>query len=387
MCQSGARSGIPKETLLRDSVRERIAKRVLRSSGRAPASRCRLVANPRDGIYLGMLNRKPRSVSLIVTLLLGAPVVVLLVWPQAFSTHTVLFVAQLIAFRAPLALALGVGAVLSAIVALFKRRWGIAAGVAIVLGIASLANGGVLLSRGAAGALPDGDLTVVAWNTQGGATSPESVARLVLATGADIVSLPEMDDVAVAEVARLVALEGHRMTAATAYGETGESWIPTSVLIADGLGEYRVDTSAGSTPGLPSAVWRSVDGSGPTIVAAHTSPPLPGSMDEWRAGLQWIAEQCNAPDVIVAGDLNATADHLSGLGIGDALVGGCLDAAITTDVGAIGTWPTSAPAWLASPIDHVLFGAAWTVRGVQVLTSLDQTGSDHRPIVAVLDAR
>lgn len=334
-----------------------------------------------------MLNLKSRSVSLIVTLLLGVPVVVLLVWPQAFSAHTVLIVAQLIAFRAPLALALGVGAILFAIVALSNRRCGVAAGIAIVLGIASVANGGVLLSRGAGGALPDGDLIVVAWNTQGGATSPESVARLVIASDADIVSLPEMNDVAVAEVERLVALAGRQMTAATAYGETGESWMPTSVLIADDLGEYRVDTSAGSTPGIPSAVWRSVEGSGPTIVAAHTSPPLPGMMDDWRAGLQWVAEQCDASDVIVAGDLNATVDHLSGLGIGDGLVGGCQDAAITTDISAIGTWPASAPSWLASPIDHVLFGAAWTARGVQVVTSLDQTGSDHRPIVAVLDAR
>ena len=303
-----------------------------------------------------MPNRKTRPVSLVVALVLGVPAVVLLVWTQAFGAHTVLIVAQLIAFRALLALALGFGAVLAVIVALCRRRWGIAAGVAIVLGIASVANGGVLLSRGAGpgagagGTLPDGDLVVVAWNTQGGATSPESVSQLVLDTGADIVSLPEMDNLAVAEVARLVAREGHRMTAATAYGETGDSWIPTSLLIADDLGEYQMDTSASSTPGVPSGVWRSVDGSGPTIVAAHPSPPLPGGMDEWTAGLQWVAEQCDAPDVIVAGDLNATADHLSGLGIGDALIGSCQDAAITMGAGAVGTWPTSVPAWLASPI-------------------------------------
>ncbi|MGY1552334.1 endonuclease/exonuclease/phosphatase family protein [Microbacterium sp. A588] len=301
--------------------------------------------------------------------------------------QTSLPVAQLIAFRAPLALLLGTGAVLIATVDVFRRQCGIAAGVAIVLGLASVANGGILLSRGFEAAIPDGDLTVIAWNTQGGAASPKSVARLILATEADIVSLPEMDDLAASEVARLVAKDGHQMKAATTYGETGDSWIPTSVLIHDDLGDYRVDTSAGSTPGLPSAVWRSVDGTGPTIVAAHPSPPLPESMDEWRSGLQWIAAQCDAPEVIVAGDLNATVDHLSGLGTGDALVGDCQDAAVMAGAGAIGTWPTSAPAWLAAPIDHVLFGAAWTVRGVQVVTSLDEAGADHRPIVAVLDAR
>ncbi len=319
---------------------------------------------PCDGIDLGDEQPYEALPGFCRHLLLGLPVIVLLVWPQTFGAHTVLIIAQLIAFRASLVLGLGVGAVLAALVALFSRRWGIGAGIAIVLGVASVANGGILLTRGAGGALPDGDLIVVAWNTQGGAVSSKSVARLVLDTDADIVSLPEMDGAAAAEVARLVANEGRQMTAATAHGETGESSMPTSVLIADVLGEYQVDASAGSTPGLPSAVWRSVDGSGPTIVAAHPMPPLPQMMDEWRAGLQWIAGQCDAPDVIVAGDLNATTDHLSGLGIGDALVGNCQNAAITADVGAIGTWPTSTPAWLASPIDHVLFRAAWTVRGV-----------------------
>ena len=323
---------------------------------------------------------------LLVTLIVGALLAVLLVWPQAFGAQTALFISQFVAFRAGASLALGIGAVLFVVVALWARTWGIAAGIAIVLAVASVVNVGILLSRGTGGALRSGDLTVVAWNTQGGAATPASVARLVLDTDADIVSLPEMDEHAAAEVARLVGIEGHRMAVDTTYGETGDSSIPTSVLIVDHLGEYLVDTSAGSTPGLPSAVWRSVDGSGPTIVAAHPFPPLPWSLERWRAGLRWVAEQCDASDVIIAGDLNATVDHLSGLGVGDGLVGDCQDAAIVADAGAVGTWPASVPTWLASPIDHVLVGSAWAVRGVQIVTSFDDEGSDHRPIVVVLDA-
>lgn len=331
-----------------------------------------------------MTTSKIRPVRFLVTLVVSALLAVFLVWPQAFGAQTALVIAQLIAFRAALAIALGVVALVFAAIALWKRTWGIAAGIAVVLALASVANGGILVSRGSSGVLPDGDLTVVAWNTQGGAASPASIARLVLDTDADIVSLPETDRPAVAEAARLLADAGHPMAFDTAYGETGDSWIPTSVLIAEDLGEYRVDAAAGSTPGMPSGVWRPVDGTRPTIVAAHPLAPIPSRMGTWRAGLQWLADQCDAPDVIVAGDLNATVDHMSGLGDEGGLVGGCRDAAIEAGVGAVGTWPVLASAWLASPIDHVLVGSAWTVEGADVLTSFDDAGSDHRPIASVL---
>lgn len=328
-----------------------------------------------------------RPVRFSVTLIVAALLALFVVWPQAYGAQQALVVAQLIAFRAVVAIGLVAAAVVFAAFAVWQRTWGIAAAMAVVLGLASVANAGIVLSRGAGGALSDGDLTVVAWNTQGGAASPESIARLALDTSADVVALPETDAPAVAEAARLLAAEGREMAFDTAYGETGDSWIPTSVLIAAHLGEYRVDAAAGSTPAMPSGVWRPVDGSGPTIVAAHPHAPIPSRMGSWRAGLQWVADRCDVPDVIVAGDMNATVDHLSGLGADGALVGGCQDAAIAAGAGAVGTWPVAAPAWIASPIDHVLVGSAWTVRGAEVITSYDDAGSDHRPVVAVLDAR
>ncbi|MGF6823527.1 endonuclease/exonuclease/phosphatase (EEP) superfamily protein YafD [Microbacterium sp. ZKA21] len=117
------------------------------------------------------------------------------------------------------------------------------------------------------------------------------------------------------------------------------------------------------------------------IVAAHPAPPLPESMDDWRAGLQWIAEQCSVlgPDVIIAGDLNSTVDHLD--------LGHCQDAAAQADAAATGTWPSTAPAWLASPIDHVLAGSVWAVLDARVITPSAPGGTDHRPIVTVLEAR
>ncbi|WP_177243821.1 endonuclease/exonuclease/phosphatase family protein [Microbacterium sp. AR7-10] len=320
---------------------------------------------------------------------------ILLTWPQAFGAQQLPGIAQLIAFRAPLALALLFAAIVAAAAfLLFRRRTrllaSIAAGIAVATLAASVGNSGVLLARGSsetatgAAGLRDGDLTALVWNAQGGATSPADVAALVLEVEADVVSLPEMDEDAAAEVARLVALEGMHLTPATTRAVAGsveESWIPTSLLVADELGAYELDEAAGSTPGLPSGVWRPADGDGPVIVAAHPAAPLPKSMDDWRAGLQWIAEQCSrfGSNIILAGDLNATVDHLD--------LGRCQDAAVEATAASTGTWPSTVPAWLASPIDHVLVGEAWSVLDARVPEPSASGGTDHRPIVAVLEAR
>lgn len=186
---------------------------------------------------------------LVATLL----VALLLVWPRMFGAQRAFGVAQVIAFRAPLALGLStVALVCGAAVLLLRRR---AARLRRALGVfaivVALAAGGevaVLLARGTAesgiAGPRDGDLTVLVWSTQGGATSPAEVAELVLAAHADLVSLPEMDDDAAAEVARRVSAGGIPMTAVTtrAVADSSEpSWIPTSRLVADRLGAYRLD--------------------------------------------------------------------------------------------------------------------------------------------------
>lgn len=336
------------------------------------------------------VSTRPRRAGLIIAVLVCIPVALLLTWPQAFGAQQFHGVAQLIAFRAPLALALLFAAIVAAVVfLLFRRRArvlaSIAAGIAVAALAASVANASVLLARGNSetdvAALSGGDLTVLVWNTQGGATSPADVAEIVLEVRADVVSLPEMDEDAAAEVVHLVALDGIRMTPTTTRtvaGSLEESWIPTSLLVADELGRYELDEAAGSTRGLPSGVWRPVDGDGPAIVAPHPAAPLPESMDGWRAGLGWIAEQCSklGSDVIIAGDFNATVDHLD--------LGGCQDAAVRADAAATGTWPPTVLRWLASPIDHVLAGEAWSVLDAQVMEPSASGGTDHRAIVAVL---
>lgn len=325
-----------------------------------------------------------RRIALIAAVVLAGFAVLLMSWPQALGAQRVLGIAQLIAFRAPLVIGLGAMALLMGAVALLRRRRKpvLTSALTVLLAAGALVNGAVLVARGPAPAtLPEGDLVVMAWNAQGGATSPATIAHVAAEAGAHVVSLPETDERAAAEVARLLAEQGIAMSAHTVRAEGDYDWIPTSVLIADELGEYELDGSSGTTPGLPSGAWRRTAGTGPeSIVAAHPLPPLPDSMDGWEAGLRWVAGVCASagPDVVVVGDFNATVDHMADL------MGGCDDAALEAGGAASGTWPSDAPAWLASPIDHVLFGSSWTARGVRVLEG-DQGGTDHRPIVAVLD--
>ncbi|REJ07608.1 endonuclease/exonuclease/phosphatase family protein [Microbacterium bovistercoris] len=322
-----------------------------------------------------------RRIGLMVTLPIAAPFALLLVWPQALGLQRAIVIAQLIAFRAPLAVFLAVLAVIAGAVALLRRRWGVAAALALMLGVASMANAAVLLVRGSAHASPAGDLVVMSWNMQGGASTPRSAARIALDHGAEVVVLPETDADAAAEVARLMDDGGRPMAAFT----TPQEWIPTSALISERLGEYRLDTSVGTTPVLPSAVLRPI-AEGPTIVAAHTAPPLPGSMDEWREGLDWAAARCDEPWTIMAGDFNATVDHFEGLGREGGLLGLCRDAARDSGAAAAGTWPSTQPGWIASPIDHVMAGSKWITAGFRTVGT-DGVGSDHLPVIAVLERR
>jgi len=333
-----------------------------------------------------------RRVVLVTALALAGVAVVLLTVPQALGAQRVLGIAQLISFRAPLAIGLGTLALLVCLIATVRRRRRpvFARGLALILAVGAIANGAVLVTRGSAGeALPHGDLVVMAWNAQGGATSPVEVAQVAGASRADVVSLPETDEDAAAEVARLLAQQGISMTPHTVRAEGEYDWIPTSVLIADDLGDYEFDASAGTTPGLPSGVWKKTAGTGPaSIVAVHPLPPLPDTMGGWVAGLKWVAGICisSGSDVVVAGDVNATVDHMAGLGTDGHLIGRCDDAALETRSASSGTWPSDAPSWIGSPIDHVLFGSSWTAKGVRVVDG-DPGGTDHGAIVVVLDRR
>ena len=322
-------------------------------------------------------------------LVIAAGALAVLAWPQLFGLATAPIAAQVVALRAPIA-AFGLAAVVAltllALVSSRGRRF--LASLALVVLVFCAVNVVVLSTRGfgngAFETTGDADITVLAWNTLGDAPSPELIAQLALESGADVIALPETTRATALEAARLMTAAGVPMAHfTTAYDEVSKAR-STSLLISVDLGEYAVDETAVTTATLPSLVATPVDGTGPVIVAVHVVAPVPGEMANWRGDLAWLAGRCAGGDVILAGDFNSTLDHYGELGTDGGTLGTCTDAALTTDNAAVGTWPTSVPALLGAPIDHVMASEHWRFSGMRVVQSHDGYGSDHRPVLVQL---
>ncbi|MBN9185215.1 MAG: endonuclease/exonuclease/phosphatase family protein [Microbacterium sp.] len=317
-----------------------------------------------------------------------------LTWPPFFHLERTYPIAQIVSFRSLVVVGFGVVLVVALLLAIARPLRGFAAALAIIALVAGVANAGILFSRGmGSDTLPAkgaDSIRVMTWNTAGAATSPDDIARTAVAMDADIVTLPETTIATGEQVALAMRALGHRMWAYhTQYGAHGWDASSTTLLISPRLGTYSVIESSAdgtsNTSTVPSAVAMPTSGSGPVIVAAHAVAPRQEYMQRWRHDLQWIADQCAAKDVILAGDFNATVDHMSGFGVDGGTMGRCHDAVGATGNGAVGTWPTSLPAWAGAPIDHVMATSDWKATGSVILRSLDGKGSDHRPLVVQLD--
>lgn len=325
-----------------------------------------------------------------VFILAVAAVLLVIAWPQLLGLQRTPLVAHAVSLRA-LAASAAIGILLLVVVVAMLARGfrAMAASLTVMLVAFVLVNAAVLSTRGFGGERTSearaGELTVLTWNTLGPATEPEAIAKLALETGADIVTLPETTLETATEVAVLMRQGGQPMWANTlAYN----AYLPaqsTSLLTSTELGQYDYDSLAPSTAVLPTMVATPRSGDGPTIVAVHAVAPLPDQFDNWRADLDLLADFCAGEDIIMAGDFNATLDHMTGLGAepGFAL-GNCTDAAMQSGSAALGTWPTRLPAILGAPIDHVMATSDWSVTAVEVIQSLDESGSDHRPLLATL---
>lgn len=320
-----------------------------------------------------------------------------LTWPQLFGLARRFPLAQIVSFRAVLVVAFIALAVLALLFALARPLRILAFTLAAVSLLAAGANAAILAQRGLGNeelpAKTDTSVRVMTWNTAGAATPPETVAQMAVAMKADIVTLPETTIETGEQVALLMRQLDRPMWAHHAkYGEYGvDGWDATSttVLISPELGDYAVTQSSAdgssNTSTVPSAVVMPVSGEGPVVVAAHAVAPRPAYMQDWRNDLQWLADQCSAENVILAGDFNATLDHMSGMGVDGGVLGRCRDAASETGNGAVGTWTTRVPALIGAPIDHILVSPSWRATGSAVLDSLDSSGSDHRPLVVQLE--
>lgn len=332
-----------------------------------------------------------RLLGLLLTVL-AAIAAAVVTWPQFFRLERTFPFAQMVSLRGVLVVVFAAVLVLALLLCLARPLRAFAASIAVVAVIAAVANGGILLARGTGGdGLPakgETAIRVMTWNTAGAATDAHLIAQTAIAMQADIVALPETT----IETGEAVAIAMREMGSPMwAHHEAYPGWAAnsTTLLISPGLGDYAVveSTSGGTTntKTVPTVVAMPVDGVGPTIVAAHAVAPRQDDMDHWRESLTWLADQCASDDVIMAGDFNATVDNMDRLGVDGGDLGHCRDAAIATGTGAVGTWTTSFPPLLGTPIDHVLTTDAWRATGSVVLGSLDASGSDHRPLVVQLE--
>lgn len=335
-----------------------------------------------------------RLLGILFTVLLAIAAAIV-VWPQFFHLEQTYPFAQLVSARGlVLAGFLGV-AVLALLLLLARPLRGFAASVLIVSLLGAGAVGVVGTMRGfGASVLPEktaDSVRVLTWNTAGEAVSAEQIAQEILEQGADIVALPETTEAVGEQIALMLRDQDHPMWVHHVQFRPDvpngpQSW-QTTVLVAPDLGEYSVIESSkdgsSNTGSVPSAVLMPIDGSGPTIVAVHAVAPRMEEMDQWRSDLQWIADQCPAGDFILAGDFNATVDHMAPLGVDGGDIGYCRDVASRTGNGLSGTWPSSLPPLAGAPIDHVMASPNWTPSGSVVLD--DAGGSDHRALVVQLE--
>ncbi|MGV8969348.1 MAG: endonuclease/exonuclease/phosphatase family protein [Microbacteriaceae bacterium] len=310
-------------------------------------------------------------------------------WPQLFGLQQTAVFAQIVSLRGASIVAAFIGVVVSLLIALISSRARrFTASVALVLIGFMLLSAAVLATRGLGNTSFEtrgtNDLVVMTWNTLGDAPGAEAIAALALERGADIVALPETTRETGIAVAQFMGAGGSPMWSHTvAYDQVSKAR-STTVLISADLGTYEVAEER-ITSVLPTIIATPTDGTGPTIIAVHAVAPIPGQMQNWRSDLKVLAESCVGDNVIMAGDFNSTPDHFAGLGTTtDDVLGDCTSSAVVSKNGAVGTWPSRAPALLGAPIDHITHTTNWRTSGFQVIETHDAYGSDHRPVIAQL---
>lgn len=335
-----------------------------------------------------------RLVGILFTVLFAIATAIL-VWPQFFQLEGTFPIAQIIASRALVLAGLLLIAVLALLLLLARPLRGFAASVLVVALIGAAATGVVGWMRGLGpGSLPektDAALRVLTWNTNGAAVSADRIAQVIDEQDADIVALPETSQAVGEQIAIRMRDAGnpmwvHHVNIRPDVVNGPQAW-QTTILISADLGDYSVIASSrdgsSNTGSVPSAVAMPTDGEGPTIVAVHAVAPRKEAMTGWKQDLAWIADQCPAGDFILAGDFNATLDHMASYGSEGGTMGRCQDAASATGTGMMGTWPADVPALVGAPIDHVMASENWRATGTVVLE--DAGGSDHRALVAQLE--
>ena len=259
-----------------------------------------------------------------------------------------------------------------AVLAATRQRVGAAVGV-IVLAASGAAQLPVYVASSAAGGRP---FTVVTLNMALGMADAPSVVALARRENADVIALEEMTPEAVTRLrAAGIATDYPYSFTAPAPEARGVGIFSRHPFLESGteheweLGAVSASIDLGS--GVSSA---------PRVFAVHVPAPWPQRSAEWLATLGLIAPRVTpiAQPVLVAGDFNATLDHVPFRAMLTA--SRLTDAADEAGAGWLRTYPANRAFPPVIAIDHVLVrgAAASEVHTVTV------AGSDHRAVVATV---
>jgi endonuclease/exonuclease/phosphatase (EEP) superfamily protein YafD len=330
-----------------------------------------------------------RRILAAIVLVVVSAILLVFVWPQLFHLQDAPIIAQVVSLRG-LDVGIAVGLiVLLLILSVWRRARRLALSLTIPLVVFSLISVAILGSRGFGGptttVAKTGDLTVLEWNTRGDSADAQEIETLALREDANVIALPGTTQATGIDVALAMKAAGHPMWVLSNYFDKISKSRSTTLLVSSSLGGYTVDNAIKNTTVQPSLVARPDDGTGPTFVVVHAVSPRPFEMRNWHADINYLSTLCAGSNVIMAGDLNSTLDTLQGLSTkAGSDFGQCTDAARVNGTAAVGSWPTSLPPLLGAQIDHVMTTTGWRAISLKVITTEDNSGSDHRPIVAVL---
>lgn len=263
----------------------------------------------------------------------------------------------------------GVPMALVAVVCFAWRRRGRTGGAGLVAASLVLVVLGTWQAPYFTGTEPGGevDVVVMALNTSHGHADPAGIARLVRRHDVDVLVLSELTP-------RLAFALGNRPEMAQygfRYGDPQPGVAGTVTLSRHRLGP-------GEFVPIVTGAHR-VAVAGPrrfTLVGVHAAQPLYDA-PRWRQDLRVLGSTSRRIEGpwIIAGDLNATADHAA---LRALLRDGVRDAAEQANSGWEPTWPSAAP---LIAIDHVVVGGG----AEAVRTRTDAvTGTDHLALTAWL---
>ncbi|MBB5956669.1 endonuclease/exonuclease/phosphatase (EEP) superfamily protein YafD [Saccharothrix tamanrassetensis] len=261
-----------------------------------------------------------------------------------------------------------VGVLLGAI-ALLLRRW--------LVGTVTLLVALVLVAAVAPRAFPDSrpigvgqQVRVMAANLLVGRAEAEAVVEAVRAHEVDVLALQELTPAMVRDFERagLDEVLPHRVFLAEP-GASGSGIASRYPLTARDLAAPSTLRQAGALVDLP--------GEDLEVVSVHPLPPVvPDGPETWQRDMAGLPQRdLNGPFRVLAGDFNATLDHV---GLRRLLNQGYVDAADQVGAGLDPTWPSGAVWPPPVVIDHVLVDNRCPVDTFQVI---DIPGSDHRAIV------